>query len=65
MNKCNAQCKHYKSDTATCSLIDKHSHVELEALMNSSPETLATFLLHNNCEGDFLSMYESTKKAVK
>ncbi|MGL6261489.1 hypothetical protein [Vibrio sp. WXL210] len=60
MSKCNHQCKNYNADSGTCSLIDRHTHIELDALMNSSPENLAHFLLHNDCEGDFASMYQKS-----
>lgn len=61
MSKCNHQCKNYNADSGTCLLIDRRTHIELDALMNSSPENLARFLLHNDCEGDFASMYQKAK----
>ncbi|MDR9828095.1 hypothetical protein RCJ22_21115 [Vibrio sp. FNV 38] len=61
MNKCNGQCEHYSADSATCMLIERKSHIELEDLMNSSPETLASFLIKNDCDGDFISMYQKSK----
>ncbi|PMH44872.1 hypothetical protein BCU68_12065 [Vibrio sp. 10N.286.49.B3] len=62
MNKCNSHCKNYNIETGTCQLVDDCSHMELEALMNAPPEVLARFLLQNDCDGDFLSMYQTQNK---
>ncbi|HFQ5102144.1 hypothetical protein J4H64_11850 [Vibrio alginolyticus] len=51
----------YNEVQGTCELIERSDLSELEALMNGPNETLAAFLLKNNCGGDFRAMYHCAR----
>ncbi|ELJ8828651.1 hypothetical protein SAZ21_000705 [Vibrio parahaemolyticus] len=58
---CDKKCMNYNEVQGTCELIDRSDLSELEALMNGPNETLAAFLLKNNCGGDFRAMYHCAR----